>query len=189
MGTGIPSFTTRNVFRVFVVLLGLVSIASAANNGLLQGRRQRMHDVLKNLSTNSRGGSNSKAKPDAAKRRPVTDVNGTVIPDYDVIYTFDQLIDHSNPKLGTFKQRYYHTWEYWRPGGPIVVTTPGEQAMDGEQAPSVTRPVVAEPRPRLGIASHEPDYGRNHCTGYERRGNRLGASFLWPVKSSPRHER
>lgn len=131
MGNSSPSFTTRNVFRLSLALLGLVSIVSAATNGLLTGRRQRMHDVLKNLG--SSGGSNSKAKPDAAIRRPVTDVNGTLIPDYDVIYTFDQLIDHSNPRLGTFKQRYYHTWEYWRPGGPIVITTPGEQAMDGEQ--------------------------------------------------------
>ncbi|RXW21483.1 hypothetical protein EST38_g4379 [Candolleomyces aberdarensis] len=140
MGNSSPSFTARNVFRHFVVLLGLVSIVSAATNGLLKGRRQRMHDVLRNVG--SGGGSNLKAKPDAATRRPVTDVNGNLIPDYDVIYTFDQLIDHSNPRLGTFKQRYYHTWEYYRPGGPIVIMTPGEQAADGSEVHLTNRTMV-----------------------------------------------
>jgi hypothetical protein len=41
--------------------------------------------------------------------------NGTaqVLPPYDTIYYFDQLIDHHNPSLGTFKQRYEHiiTWQ------------------------------------------------------------------------------
>jgi hypothetical protein len=33
--------------------------------------------------------------------------NGTavVLPPYDTIYYFDQLIDHHNPALGTFQQR------------------------------------------------------------------------------------
>ncbi|KAF7192097.1 putative extracellular serine carboxypeptidase [Pseudocercospora fuligena] len=40
---------------------------------------------------------------------------------------FDQLIDHSNPKLGTFKQFYYYDTTYWRgPGSPVVFFTPGE---------------------------------------------------------------
>ncbi|KAK7053371.1 hypothetical protein VNI00_003997 [Paramarasmius palmivorus] len=54
------------------------------------------------------------------------DVNGNPIPPYTQEYWFDQLIDHQNPNLGTFKQRYYHTWEYHKPGGPIILTTPGE---------------------------------------------------------------
>lgn len=62
--------------------------------------------------------------------------NGTALPPYDTWYYFDQLIDHSefhsgptcllaidlfpdNPSLGTFKQRYYFTYEYYKPGGPI----------------------------------------------------------------------
>ncbi len=46
--------------------------------------------------------------------------------------TFDQLIDHANPGLGTFSQRYWYGTEYWKgPGSPIVLTTPGEQAADG----------------------------------------------------------
>ena len=46
--------------------------------------------------------------------------------------TFDQLIDHNNPSLGTFKQRYWYSTEYWRgPGSPIYLTTPGEQSATG----------------------------------------------------------
>ncbi|KAF9553738.1 hypothetical protein CPC08DRAFT_697416 [Agrocybe pediades] len=56
----------------------------------------------------------------------VKDLNGTTIPSYDTIYYFDQLIDHNNPSLGTFKQRYWHTWEWYKPGGPIILYTAGE---------------------------------------------------------------
>lgn len=42
--------------------------------------------------------------------------NGNPIPPYNTIYYFNQLIDHSNPALGTFQQRYYHTWEFYEPG-------------------------------------------------------------------------
>ncbi|KAL2022241.1 hypothetical protein VTK56DRAFT_5851 [Thermocarpiscus australiensis] len=46
--------------------------------------------------------------------------------------TFDQLIDHSNPSLGTFKQRYWYGTEYWKgPGSPIYLVTPGEQTGEG----------------------------------------------------------
>jgi len=43
--------------------------------------------------------------------------------------TFDQLIDHANPSLGTFKQRYWYGTEFWKgPGSPIFVVNPGEQS-------------------------------------------------------------
>ncbi|KAJ4294699.1 hypothetical protein N0V88_004933 [Collariella sp. IMI 366227] len=46
--------------------------------------------------------------------------------------TFDQLIDHSNPSLGTFKQRYWYGTEFWKgPGSPIYLVTPGEQSATG----------------------------------------------------------
>ncbi|KAJ1307848.1 hypothetical protein OPQ81_001929 [Rhizoctonia solani] len=59
--------------------------------------------------------------------------NGTtqVLPPYNTIYYFDQLIDHHNPLLGTFKQRYYFTYEFYQPGGPIILNAPGESSMDG----------------------------------------------------------
>ncbi|KAK4233586.1 hypothetical protein C8A03DRAFT_38691 [Achaetomium macrosporum] len=46
--------------------------------------------------------------------------------------TFDQLIDHANPSLGTFKQRYWYGTQYWAgPGSPIYLVTPGEQSGEG----------------------------------------------------------
>ncbi|GME32856.1 putative serine protein [Neofusicoccum parvum] len=46
--------------------------------------------------------------------------------------TFEQLIDHENPSLGTFSQRYWWSSEYWAgPGSPVVFFTPGEGAADG----------------------------------------------------------
>ena len=63
---------------------------------------------------------------------PVTSKNGTQLPPYNTTYYFDQLIDHSNPSLGTFKQRFWHTYEFYEPGGPIVLNTPGEENAFGE---------------------------------------------------------
>ncbi|KAK4213886.1 serine-type peptidase [Rhypophila decipiens] len=41
--------------------------------------------------------------------------------------TFDQLLDHGNPKLGTFQQRFWYGTEYWKgPGYPVIVINPGE---------------------------------------------------------------
>ncbi|TFY82703.1 hypothetical protein EWM64_g1305 [Hericium alpestre] len=51
---------------------------------------------------------------------------GSTLPPLNTTYYFDQLIDHTNPGLGTFKQRYWHTWEFYEPGGAIVLFTPGE---------------------------------------------------------------
>ena len=46
--------------------------------------------------------------------------------------TFDQLIDHDRPRLGTFKQRYWYGTEFWTgPGSPVFVTNPGEQSAEG----------------------------------------------------------
>ncbi|KAI5118441.1 hypothetical protein M0805_000575 [Coniferiporia weirii] len=57
---------------------------------------------------------------------PVTSRNGTQLPPYNTTYYFDQLIDHTDPSLGTFQQRYWHTYEFYEPGGPIILMTPGE---------------------------------------------------------------
>ncbi|KAG5976032.1 hypothetical protein E4U55_007511 [Claviceps digitariae] len=47
--------------------------------------------------------------------------------------TFRQLIDHSNPKLGTFSQRYWYNTEWYAgPGAPVVLVTPQEgEGWDG----------------------------------------------------------
>ncbi|KAF9031816.1 peptidase S28 [Hymenopellis radicata] len=48
------------------------------------------------------------------------------LPPYNTTYYFDQLIDHTDPSKGTFQQRYWHTWEFYEPDGPIILMTPGE---------------------------------------------------------------
>ncbi|KAH8101149.1 serine carboxypeptidase S28-domain-containing protein [Cristinia sonorae] len=63
---------------------------------------------------------------DAKVSVSAVDFTGAPIPPVDTIYYFDQLIDHNNPQLGTFKQRYWHYWEFYKPGGPIILATPGE---------------------------------------------------------------
>lgn len=46
--------------------------------------------------------------------------------------TFDQLIDHSDPSLGTFKQRYWYSTQYWKgPGSPVVLVNSGERSAQG----------------------------------------------------------
>ncbi|KAG2346899.1 hypothetical protein BDR05DRAFT_928527 [Suillus weaverae] len=65
--------------------------------------------------------------------RSITSPNGTALPNISTIYYFDQLIDHNNPGLGTFQQRYWMNWEFYEPGGPIILMTPGEVNADGYQ--------------------------------------------------------
>ncbi|EJT99261.1 hypothetical protein DACRYDRAFT_109982 [Dacryopinax primogenitus] len=69
--------------------------------------------------------------PDLDAETEVYGMDGTKLKPLDTVYTFDQLIDHSNPSLGTFKQRYYFTYQYYLPGGPVVMMTPGENSVDG----------------------------------------------------------
>ena len=86
---------------------------------------------------------------DTTSPSPIKSRNGTELPPYSTIYYFDQLIDHTNPSLGTFKQRYWHTYEFYEPGkfqyfiitfglvipstgGPIILTTPGEGNAEGK---------------------------------------------------------
>lgn len=54
---------------------------------------------------------------------PVMSRNGTRLPPLSTVYYFDQLVDHDDATKGTFKQRYWSTWEFYEPGGPIVLMT------------------------------------------------------------------
>ncbi|KAJ8081302.1 hypothetical protein PM082_007137 [Marasmius tenuissimus] len=69
-------------------------------------------------------------KPPTAGKAPPGKVfkrsSGEEIPPYNTVYYFDQLIDHNNASRGTFKQRYWHTAEFYEPGGPIILYSPGE---------------------------------------------------------------
>ncbi|KAJ7591580.1 peptidase S28 [Mycena floridula] len=62
---------------------------------------------------------------------PVVSRNGTVLPPYNTTYYFDQLVDHTDPQSGTFRQRYWHTYQFYEPGGPVILMTPGEGNADG----------------------------------------------------------
>ena len=68
--------------------------------------------------------------------------------------TFTQLIDHSNPSLGTFEQFYYWSNQYYAgPGSPVVFFTPGEVAADGYEiylSANSTPGVIAQ---QLGAAA------------------------------------
>ena len=55
--------------------------------------------------------------PVPARTGPVTDRNGATLPPFNTIFEFDQLIDHNNPSAGTFKQRFWHTYEFYEKGG------------------------------------------------------------------------
>ena len=56
------------------------------------------------------------APPLAANETTVQGFNGQNLPPLDTVYYFNQLIDHTNPSLGTFQQRYLASWQYYRPG-------------------------------------------------------------------------
>ena len=64
-----------------------------------------------------------------------TDTNTTATGTAEIEYFFDQLIDHTNPSLGTFKQRYWFSAAVWAgQGSPIVLANPGEQSAEGFNA-------------------------------------------------------
>ncbi|KAL0955730.1 hypothetical protein HGRIS_001947 [Hohenbuehelia grisea] len=67
----------------------------------------------------------------AVPEGPIFARDGTVLPPINTTYYFEQLIDHNDPSRGTFKQRYWHTWEFYKPGGPIVLNAPGESNAQG----------------------------------------------------------
>ena len=48
--------------------------------------------------------------------RIVMGPSGTALPPITTVYYFDQLIDHTNPSLGTFQQRYWMDWEFYEDG-------------------------------------------------------------------------
>ncbi|KAI9444475.1 peptidase S28 [Lactarius indigo] len=52
-------------------------------------------------------------------------------PPLNTTYYFNQYIDHNDPTMGTFKQRYWVSWEFYEPGGPMIFFTPGEANAQG----------------------------------------------------------
>ncbi|KAJ2923416.1 hypothetical protein H1R20_g13679, partial [Candolleomyces eurysporus] len=118
-------FCLNNAIALLLAASQLVSAADVDWEPYLEGYKNSLHNfgIFDGRRT-------AKPAPELRKSRPVADVNGNTIPDYDVLYEFDQLIDHNNASRGTFKMRYYHTWEYYREGGPIILYVLGEQGID-----------------------------------------------------------
>ncbi|OSC97649.1 peptidase S28 [Trametes coccinea BRFM310] len=63
----------------------------------------------------------------------VHQTTGAKLPPVNTTYYFDQLIDHDDPSLGTFKQRYWFNYQYYQPGGPVILMNAGE----GDASPAV----------------------------------------------------
>ncbi|RXW23935.1 hypothetical protein EST38_g1914 [Candolleomyces aberdarensis] len=133
------SFYLNSAIALLLAASQLIS-AAIVWEPYLEGYR----DSLQNFGTFN-GRHIGKPGSGLRKSRPVVDVNGNTIPGYDVVYEFDQLIDHNNASRGTFKTRYYHTWEYYREGGPIILFTPGERPIDMilDGSPSITNASIA----------------------------------------------
>ena len=89
---------------VLTSLLGVllsVSFADAAiKNAMLRGRPQM-------------------PKIDVPEH-PVMGLVEAALPSLHTVYYFDQFIDHTNPHLGTFQQRYWMNWEFYQKG--IVIS-------------------------------------------------------------------
>ena len=128
------------MMRLLAVILPLLSSSGLALGKIPDGR---LH-----ANTPPRPGIPRIAAPTG----PVVHASSAAtLPPYNTTYYFDQLIDHNDPSLGTFKQRYYHTWEFYESGklfinsdlqlntadmgrfsgGPIILFTPGEENAEG----------------------------------------------------------
>lgn len=68
--------------------------------------------------------------------------------------TFSQLIDHSNPDLGTFEQFYYYDDTYWGgPGSPVILFTPGEINVTGYNSYLTTNRTTGVLAEKIGAAA------------------------------------
>lgn len=62
--------------------------------------------------------------------RTLTSPNGTVLPPITTVYYFNQLIDHNDPSLGTFQQRYWMDWEFYETGAFLYLTEVDAQQLN-----------------------------------------------------------
>ena len=121
------AFLSRGKMWISVTYLLLASLLSLSNRATARLPDGRLSANLPPLSVVP-----PVAVPDSG---PVRDSDGNQIPPYETVYYFDQLIDHSDPSKGTFKARYWATWEFYDPGGPVILMTPGEVNADGTSQP------------------------------------------------------
>ncbi|KJR88951.1 serine peptidase [Sporothrix schenckii 1099-18] len=77
--------------------------------------------------TNNVWQSSSSASPPALKNSPASFAANANIG----VSFFQQQVDHNDPTLGTFGQRFWYSTEFWTgPGAPVVLFTPGESAAE-----------------------------------------------------------
>ncbi|OIW23514.1 serine carboxypeptidase S28 [Coniochaeta ligniaria NRRL 30616] len=68
--------------------------------------------------------------------------------------TFQQLIDHSNPGLGTFSQWYWWNTTFWNgPGSPVVLFTPGEVEAPGYTGYLTNLTMIGQYAQEIGAAT------------------------------------
>ncbi|KAH8911725.1 serine carboxypeptidase S28 [Coniochaeta sp. PMI_546] len=68
--------------------------------------------------------------------------------------TFQQLIDHSNPSLGTFSQWYWWNTTFWKgPGSPVVLFTPGEVEAPGYTGYLTNLTMIGQYAQEIGAAT------------------------------------
>eukprot|EP00760_Papus_ankaliazontas_P004581 PhM_4_TR11968/c0_g1_i1/m.31008 len=73
---------------------------------------------------------------------------------------FQQLIDHANPKRGTFEQRFWYDTTYWKPGtGPVFLYISGEGPASGSPSGFITN--VAANASALLITLEHRYYGES----------------------------
>jgi hypothetical protein len=101
-----------------ILLASLLSLSGQVAAQLPDGRLSGNNPPLPMIPKDPEFDPNRMARP--------KDMHGREIPPYNTTYYFDQLIDHNDPSKGTFKVRYWMTWEFYKPGGPMIMMTPGE---------------------------------------------------------------
>jgi len=115
----------------------------------------------------------------------VRDVNANQIRSSDEVHYFDQLIDHSDPSRGTFKQRYWTNSEYYKTGGPIILTTPGAADASGTSQllstlvnQETTMPINHDAHFSFSVFTHQHNYARSDRSTREWRRHPHRATIL-----------
>lgn len=96
--------------------LAATAVFAATLLGLGLGVHARTADGRLHANVPPRPSVPKVGAPTVEEAGPVTSRNGTILPPYNTTYYFDQLIDHNNPSKGTFKQRFWHTYEWYERG-------------------------------------------------------------------------
>ncbi|KDQ15604.1 hypothetical protein BOTBODRAFT_624461 [Botryobasidium botryosum FD-172 SS1] len=83
--------------------------------------------------------------------RPLPVKRGVQLPPHNTVYTFDQFIDHQtercppftgNPSLGTFKERYFFSYEFYEKGRAMLLVIPGEESLANRYETYVTNQTI-----------------------------------------------